>query len=188
MLDKNNNFRCFSNKKRVFVSPIFFSRFKTVLRIHMRAGWIGRERQTGRYLVITQSASGYIGFPKGHFLPGETKEQCASREGKEEVGIYIPPDFLAEHGHLLQHRNHFMFVISFDYGFPPVQIDGKEITHYAWKTLDELVELSRQRKVSKMTSRWIQLLQRMEPPPPPPLCKYQQVVELSHRWDNMYSR
>ena len=39
--------------------------------------------------VIIESVEGHFGFPKGHIEPGETFEQTAVREIKEEVGINV---------------------------------------------------------------------------------------------------
>lgn len=43
---------------------------------------------TIRYLLV-QSLEGYWGFPKGHMERGETEEQTALREIKEEVGLKV---------------------------------------------------------------------------------------------------
>lgn len=37
--------------------------------------------------VLAQNLEGYYGFPKGHMEPGETEEQTALREIREEVGL-----------------------------------------------------------------------------------------------------
>lgn len=46
-------------------------------------------------LLIKHIKSGYWSFPKGHVEKGETEEETAVREIKEETGIdvYIDPDF-----------------------------------------------------------------------------------------------
>ena len=41
-----------------------------------------------RYVVI-RSLEGVCGFPKGHMEPGETEEQTALREIREEVGLSV---------------------------------------------------------------------------------------------------
>ena len=48
--------------------------------------------------VIIKSLEGVYGFPKGHREPGETEEQTALREIREEVGLAprLLPGFRAE--------------------------------------------------------------------------------------------
>ena len=41
-----------------------------------------------RYVII-RSLEGVYGFPKGHMEPGETEEQTALREIREEVGLSV---------------------------------------------------------------------------------------------------
>ncbi len=41
-----------------------------------------------RYVII-RSLEGIYGFPKGHMEPGETEEQTALREIREEVGVNV---------------------------------------------------------------------------------------------------
>ena len=41
-----------------------------------------------RILLIKQNR-GYVGFPKGHMEPGETEEETAKRETKEETNIDV---------------------------------------------------------------------------------------------------
>ena len=43
---------------------------------------------TIKYLLV-QSLEGFWGFPKGHMEEGETEEQTALREIKEEVGLNV---------------------------------------------------------------------------------------------------
>lgn len=44
-----------------------------------------------KILVVTHNA-GHVGFPKGHVEAGETEEETAIREVKEETGIDIEVD------------------------------------------------------------------------------------------------
>ena len=45
------------------------------------------RRDDGVRYVIIRSHKGVYGFPKGHKEPGETEEQTALREIREEVGL-----------------------------------------------------------------------------------------------------
>jgi len=42
-----------------------------------------------KYLII-RSLEGIYGFPKGHMESGETEEETAKREIREEVGVSVP--------------------------------------------------------------------------------------------------
>lgn len=55
---------------------------------------VGGER---RY-VLVRSREGIYGFPKGHREPGETPEETALREIREEVGLHVTllPGFSAQ--------------------------------------------------------------------------------------------
>lgn len=44
------------------------------------------------YYVIIESITGSYGFPKGHIEKGETEEETALREIKEEVGLNVKLD------------------------------------------------------------------------------------------------
>ena len=55
-----------------------------------------------RYVII-RSPEGFYGYPKGHVEPGETEEQTALREIKEETGLEVSllPGFRTEDSHAL---------------------------------------------------------------------------------------
>ncbi len=59
------------------------------------AGVIIIHPKTRDVLLILQRQGKYWGFPKGHCEPGETSEQTALREIREEVGLELEllPDF-----------------------------------------------------------------------------------------------
>ncbi len=63
----------------------------------------GRER---RFLLIRNKRSAHWGFPKGHMERGESKEQTAMREVREETGIDIEllPDFSRSSEYTIQGR------------------------------------------------------------------------------------
>ena len=58
------------------------------------------ENHRIRYVII-QSKEGIYGFPKGHMEPGETEEETALREVREETGlsVNIRPGFRTEDSH-----------------------------------------------------------------------------------------
>ncbi len=57
-----------------------------------------RDRNVIRYLLLFQRGSHTWSFPKGHMELGESEEETAYREVKEEVGmtIHLCPDFKGE--------------------------------------------------------------------------------------------
>lgn len=74
------------------------------MKIEKSCGAVVFTRNGGqlRYVII-RSMEGFYGFPKGHMEPGETEEQTALREIKEETGLEISllPGFRAEDAHAL---------------------------------------------------------------------------------------
>ena len=64
-----------------------------------------READRIRYVII-QSLEGIYGFPKGHMEAGETEEQTALREIREEVGLNVAllPGFRVAVEHLLPRK------------------------------------------------------------------------------------
>ena len=50
---------------------------------------IFRRDPDGLRYVIAQATDGRHGFPKGHVEPGETEQQTALREIREEVGLNV---------------------------------------------------------------------------------------------------
>ena len=47
------------------------------------------EGETRRYLILQHKNGGHWAFPKGHVEEGETEEQTALREVKEETGLSV---------------------------------------------------------------------------------------------------
>lgn len=47
-----------------------------------------RENNTIRYLII-RHLGGHCGFPKGHIEPGESEQETAIREIREETGLAV---------------------------------------------------------------------------------------------------
>ena len=61
-----------------------------------------REGDTVKYVII-RSPEGFYGYPKGHMEAGETEEQTALREIKEETGLDVTllEGFRTEDAHAL---------------------------------------------------------------------------------------
>lgn len=74
------------------------------MKTEKSCGGVVFTRQGGeiRYLII-RHLGGHCGFPKGHMEAGETEEQTAIREIREEVGLRVSliDGFRAEDTYLL---------------------------------------------------------------------------------------
>ena len=58
------------------------------MQIEKSCGGVVFTRQNGQiHYVIIRHLGGHWGFPKGHMEPGETEQQTALREIREEVGL-----------------------------------------------------------------------------------------------------
>ena len=59
--------------------------------------------EAGILYLLVRSPDGYWGFPKGHMAPGETEEQTARREIREETGVDVRllPGFRETYAHPL---------------------------------------------------------------------------------------
>lgn len=76
----------------------------TCVRIEKSCGAVVFTRDGGqlRYVII-RSPEGFYGFSKGHMESGETEQQTALREIKEETGLAVSllPGFRTEDSHAL---------------------------------------------------------------------------------------
>jgi 8-oxo-dGTP pyrophosphatase MutT (NUDIX family) len=62
-----------------------------VKREFSAGGIVVREREGGHELVVVSPRSGVVALPKGHPEAGETLEQAATREVREETGVVADP-------------------------------------------------------------------------------------------------
>lgn len=97
-------------------------------------------------LVLHKEGS-HWGFPKGRKNPGETHQQAAARELKEETGLevtkYLQDLPLIEH---YQFRKQYQLVDKTVYYFPAfvsgqLKLQEEEIREGRWVRLDEALEL-----------------------------------------------
>ncbi len=79
-----------------------------------------------KYLLIA-NLKGIYGFPKGHVEPGETEEQTALREIREETGLQVTllPGFRTVDEHLIPEKKDTMKQIVYFLG----TYDGQEIAY-----------------------------------------------------------
>lgn len=102
----------------------------------------------GKVLVIKQT-DGHWSFPKGHVEDGETEEETALREIKEEVGLDVELDtgFRSVIGYCPNKPNTYKEVvffmakaITFD-----VIMQEEEVIDYKWVSLEEVKEMFKNR-------------------------------------------
>jgi len=88
-----------------------------------------------RYLLIKNRRSAHWSFPKGHVEEGETDEQAAMREVKEETGIdiHILEGFKAKSEYSIQHKiEKVVYIYAATCENPKTSIQEEEIEDYLW--------------------------------------------------------
>ncbi|MCX5924939.1 MAG: NUDIX domain-containing protein [Candidatus Dependentiae bacterium] len=104
------------------------------------------ENNTILYLLLQHTNGGHWDFPKGRLETGETKEQAALRELKEETGINgciiphfeekIEYTFINLNGNKT-HKSVFFFIASTDILYPTL---SHEHTDYAWLSYEQALK------------------------------------------------
>lgn len=125
---------------------------KVIEKEHNRYGVILEHR--GKYLCVTETSSGFIGFPKGSQEKNESTYRCAQRELFEETGIHLPLSVIRNSKQTvtfcIQKKAllYGFFVISYFHwkAQPKVKIDKNEIAAYHWITLEQLAALPKSSK------------------------------------------
>jgi len=98
--------------------------------------------QDGIRYVIIQSLEGSYGFPKGHMEAGETEEETALREIREEVGLtpQLIPGFRVETQHLLPRKpdtmKHVLYFLA-EYEDQAIRPQPEELLGASLMTFDE---------------------------------------------------
>lgn len=95
-----------------------------------------------KVLLIKQNR-GYVGFPKGHMEPGETEEETAIRETKEETNIDVK--LYKEHKYYINYviNNHINKDVIFFLAEPisfDIQKQDSEIEKSMWVDKDLVCE------------------------------------------------
>lgn len=88
-----------------------------------------------RYLLIKNKRSAHWSFPKGHVEPGESDEQTAIREVKEETGIDIGivPGFKAKSEYSIQNKiEKVVYIFAATCEDTTTTIQEEEIEDYLW--------------------------------------------------------
>ena len=100
----------------------------------------GRER---RFLLIRNRRSAHWGFPKGHIEEGESHEQTAMREVREETGIDIQilPEFERRSDYVIQgkiEKTVFLFLASTTQ--TEIVRQEEEIEECGWFSFDDAMK------------------------------------------------
>lgn len=100
--------------------------------------------RTTRYVIIRQRDGGY-GFPKGHMEAGETEEETALREIKEEVGlsVSIRRGFVACDEYVLPKRQNTKKRVTYflaECAHPHIRIQKKELISASLLTYEEALK------------------------------------------------
>lgn len=101
------------------------------------------------YLVVKQRGPGLWGFPKGSIRPDETTLNGALRELREETGIIL--DDITQYVRIISRPAIFLFFVS---SIDTFINDEKEISDIAWKSLDELKSLKKNRTLRKFLNKF----------------------------------
>ena len=98
-----------------------------------KCGIIIKDIQNDQVLLVFGRKSQKWGFPKGHMEEGESEEETALRELKEETGIVLHASF--DHKNRIRFRNNIYFIINVNKNeiCPQINVqDIKEIEKVSW--------------------------------------------------------
>lgn len=107
------------------------------------AGSIIYKKEAGvyKYLLVQSVVHHTWGFPKGHLAPGETEQEAAQREVREEVGLEPKFDFNFRRETTYETEENTVKTVGFfvsEYVAGQKVVDQKEeILNSTWATLEE---------------------------------------------------
>lgn len=102
-----------------------------------------REDDNLEFLIIQQNVNIYWGYPKGHIIQGESEEETAIREVKEETGLNIKIQSGFKHTIQYKPRPDIIKEVVFFIGEATnkdVIIEPIEIKSYQWVTFKDGLE------------------------------------------------
>ena len=119
-----------------------------------------KEKDSLFYLIIKQ-AKGHITFPKGHVEPGETNEQTAAREIKEETNIDVLIDTNFKRISTYKPEKSIVKDVYFYVGTAindNIVPQAKEVEYAKWVSYEEALELLTypvDKKILKMANNYV---------------------------------
>lgn len=100
----------------------------------------------GKILLVQNSYLNYLSLPGGHVNQGETAVQAAVRELREEIGLKVVEQDLAQvldHTHEWEGRTDHVEIFELDVTERPViKIDNREVVSAEWFTPTEALALN----------------------------------------------
>ena len=115
------------------------------MKIEKSCGAVVFTREGGTIkFVIIRSLEGFYGYPKGHMEAGESEEQTALREIREETGLDVSllEGFRTEDAHALVREGrpdvtkHIVYFLA-EYGGQALHAQAGEVSAIALMTFDE---------------------------------------------------
>lgn len=136
------------------------------------AAVFSRLGEETRFAMVRES-DGHWSFPKGHVEAGETEEETALREIREETGLEVRlvGGFREEESHPLAREGRPDTVKTVVYFLAEAQMDKltacdpSEISRTAWLTLEEAAEnlsSDRRREILLLAGKQIEKMYRMK--------------------------
>ena len=96
----------------------------------------------GEKVLLVKHKGGHTSFPKGHVEEGETEEQTAKREVKEELGIDISNDNIVDLGYpVVDFPVRFVFYLKKDINLKDVILQKDEVESVSYMSEDKLREV-----------------------------------------------
>lgn len=101
------------------------------------------QNQERKVLLLKDKSSNLWGPPAGHWEPGETLEEVAIRETKEETNLDVKVDGLVQAG-VLNLPDGRVYIACFykakALNLADIKIQEAEILEYTWATKDDIIQ------------------------------------------------